>query len=119
MSKLTSLALLFCLLSNSAWAAPSLLHKGDPAPFDGLLFNTEDSNSLRNTELELGLSKKQYSITLQENELLNGQLVRYQNQTDKLSKDLVESRDRTISSPIVAFLAGAAVAILINFGLKK
>ena len=117
--KLTTLTIMFCLMLNQATAAPTLLHKDQVAPYEGLLFSIEESNKLRIDLLDLSLVKKEKELLLTENELVNKQLEVYRDHTQKQAERLVKAESGGLLGPIAMFLAGALVAVGITFGVNK
>lgn len=107
--------LVFLLSCNLALADNvTAIQKGQPAPYDGVLFDTEAGNNLRVNTLELQYLKKENSV-YQKNE--DTYLERLQNKDLEIER--LSKKDSKILGLDGGFIGGVALTILLGFVVKR
>lgn len=95
------------------------LNKGEAAPMDGYEISPDKAVKIRNLAIDLDTQKEINTNLTQENSLMNQRLVNAQQQDDRLSKELVETKDSSFLGKAAFFIFGAAVTGLVSYGVYK
>jgi hypothetical protein len=117
---------LSALLSISANAQVEYIEKGKPAPYTGYLFTPEKEADVRKANEDLKLFKliddnNSKILKLKEDQLVvvKEQADLWKNQSERLSKQLVDAEDRGFWRNTLYFGLGAIVTTAIVFGVNQ
>ena len=117
MKKLITLLLIVC---SPVYAQDTVvLHKGDIAPFDGVLLSQPKAEQVRQIKLDLDLKLVEVDILTRQNKLLMAYTATSEQHIQSLSKQVVESRDNSMLGKIGYFLLGAATTTIIAYGVSQ
>lgn len=118
--------ILLLILSNTCFADVKFLNKGEPAPFEGFLFDRKAEMNLRLTEEKLEFCDKSKEIlnSLNKNQedrynIMTDRLKIRDQQIDTLAKRVVESRESFWVTNIGFFILGALVTTGVAYGVSR
>lgn len=108
--------LLVFLLSFNVALADSVtpIQKGQAAPYDGVLFDTEAGNNLRAEKLEFLYLKKENALFKKNEEVYTLRLTNKDEEIERLSK-----KDGKILGLDSGFVGGVVLTLLLGFVVKK
>ncbi len=116
--------ILFFLCVNIALADQvKVIKKGDPAPFDGVLFTKELEKEIRNNlsiaDDRIKLLNKINDLNNKEIEILSNRLELYQKKSLELSDINSKIENTTFIKNVGYFLAGAVITGFIGYGVVQ
>jgi len=106
------------LVSQLAMATPAALKKGDPAPFDGVIFTTEEEKNLRNIAIDKEYYEKLLPVVRSENQLLEEKVKVWMKQSQELAETNAKLQNDSFWKKAAMFAGGAAVTVLLTFAVK-
>jgi hypothetical protein len=103
---MTCLLLTISLISHSLLADPTILTKGQAAPYDGLLFSQEKASEVKNQLLEIPSFKKSIELYQKNEELYQKKIDTLTVANDKLATTLYDVKDVNIWERVLWFSLG-------------
>lgn len=108
------------LVSYSAMAQDNVvLHKGDTAPFDGVLLSQDNAQKASDTKYNLGVCNNVSGLKDQENTLLTQRVTNANTAVSNLSEQLAKTQDNSFWKSVGMFVLGSAVTGLIAYGASR
>lgn len=113
--QIIKLIIISLLTTNIALADNvTAIQKGQAAPYEGVLFDTEAANNLRTDKLDLQYLRKSEDVYKKNEQLYIDRLKIKDEEIDRLSK-----KDSKILGLDGGFVGGVALTILLTFAVKK
>lgn len=107
-------------LNNISMATdPVLIHKGEIAPIEGLLFSPEKAQDIKYKLLENDSLSKSIELYKANEIVYNTQISQLQTQNDKLGASLKEDQTSSFMRNFLMFSLGVAATSFAVFGVKK
>ena len=114
MKKLILLTALSCQIS----LAVQTVKKGDLVPHDGVLFTQEEEYKLRIISQERDYLEKKSEILQNQNELLDSKVKLWLDQSESLSKSLIEQQNESFWKNAGFFGLGVLATVGVVFAVK-
>lgn len=95
------------------------MNVGDKAPYEGYEITPAQAAKVRNQTIDLSLQQHLNSNLTQENALMGERITNAQQQNDRLSKELVETKDNSFFSKAGFFVLGSLVTGAIAYGVYR
>lgn len=95
------------------------LNKNEPAPYDGYEIDYKHVVDIRNLSIDLTTQKELNNNLTQENTLMGERLKNAQDQNDRLSKEIVETKDSSFLGKAAFFIFGAVITGAVSYGVYK
>jgi len=115
---LIALALVLALVGKVRAEETQVLHKGDVAPFTGILISESASKDIKKDLLELDALKFQKNIFIQNQTALEEQRDMWKNQANNLADQLITEKN-SFWGRASYFLAGAGITVVLAFATNK
>jgi hypothetical protein len=103
---------------SPSYADPVDLNKGQPAPFTGILFTPEDDKKLRDMYIEKEALEKKFTYIQEDNKLLLDKSKLWQDQSEVLSKRLVEAQNDSFWKKSMFFALGVIATVGAAYAVK-
>lgn len=105
--------MILCFITQSLFAQDAtVLKKGDPAPFDGVIFTKEK-------EKEIRLMTETKKLQDEKIDLYDKRIALRDKQLDSLAERVVEQKDESLFTKVGMFILGAAVTTGVAFGVSR
>lgn len=115
--KYLSIFLIFISLAHAD--DPVVLHKGDAAPYEGVLLDQPHAQTASDTKYNLGVCTQVSALKDTENSLLTQRINNANTAVNNLSDQLAKTQDNSFLKQLGMFVLGAGVATLVAFGAAK
>jgi hypothetical protein len=117
---------LLLLIPSLTFGQVVSVKKGDPSPYDGYLFSIEAEAKNRKMLLDLDVYKaldesnrRMLDLKTKENQVLTEQYNLWKTQSDSLSKQVIESQDKSFWRSLLYFGAGVLATTAIVYGVNQ
>lgn len=128
MGSVSKALILFVLgwIPSVACAEVKYLRQGEPAPYTGYLFDSEEERRVRNLDQEVVVQNQKIEVltkinknTLELYDLANKRAEVWQKQSDDLSKQLVAQKKDDFFTSAFYFTLGAVLTGLTAYGVSR
>lgn len=112
--------LIVCLsLTDNCFGQVTTVKKGDPTPYDGVLFSKDKELKLREMKEECTVDKKKVELFTKMNELNQKELDVLTQRVDNYRKEVRDNRRISDFERAIYFFAGVVITGAISYGVVQ